>query len=812
MNRLRATVAAALAFGAIVASGLGAPVARAAARAHQTPSSPVSVYPTPGDKYEQPGTQITFRGIAAADIGGLTVVGSASGLHPGQIEADSDGDGGSFIPTTPFSPGETVTVTTELDIVGATNGTFQFTIDQPAPNLVPEALPDATGPDSTQQFHSAPSLQPARVIVTKDTAPASEGDIFVAPQFGPTQNGPMILDPYGNLVWFDPIPIAAKQIVTDFREQELDNQPVLTWFQGTTTAGTGAGVGVIMNDHYQQIATVHAGNGLQMDLHEFLVSNGGDAWIIAVAPVDLPGVLRPVLNSVVQEIDIATGLVLFQWDALDHVSLSSSYLYGPKVSGRVLDPYHANSVSLDAAGNPVVSLRNTYAVYDIDRASGATNWVFGGNGSTFKLGPGAATALQHDAVVQPSGDLTIFDDGAGPPKVHSQSRGIEVALNSQTNTATLVRQVTHSPSLLADFEGNVQVLSDGSWFLGWGQQPYFSEYNSSGVQDFDAHFATGTSSYRAYRFSWSGAPATNPALAVGTTPAGEPELWESWNGATDVAGWRVFEGPSSHEMQLIGAHAKRKFESTLEPATGERDVQVQAIGYAGNVIGTSPVQTVPNHVQLFGAEAFAPTTAGLTSVPVGCYSTTTCKLSATVADGTTVLAQSGQEGYAPGTAGLLYFQLSAAALATIAKSGPISATITVKDAGGARTATAPFELNSFTTSGAGPARSSTSSAGLAIVGGTTFVSATKGTGGVLVDCRSSVPCPLTTTITSGTTVIATTKREWIGADQLGYLFFSLTTAGQALLSHAAGNQLAAAISVAGPHLSAASNSALVAYR
>ena len=175
-----------------------------------------------------------------------------------------------------------------------------------------------------------------------------------------------------------PYAISRKTLVTDFRVQELNGQQVLTWWQGSTNNGSGRGQGVIFNKNYQEIATVHAGNGLQMDLHEFMVTNNGDAYVLAVSPVHLPGHVRSVENAVVQEIDISTGLVLFQWDASTTSASTTPTLFSPKETGQVLDPYHANSVSLDASGNIVLSTPNTSAVYDIDRTTGKIIWSLGG--------------------------------------------------------------------------------------------------------------------------------------------------------------------------------------------------------------------------------------------------------------------------------------------------------------------------------------------------------------------------------------------------------------------------------------------------
>ena len=108
-----------------------------------------------------------------------------------------------------------------------------------------------------------------------------------------------------------------------------------------------------------------------------MVTNKGDAWMIAASPVSLPGLGRPVIDSVVQEIDIKTGLVLFEWHALDHVALSESYKYTANQPGHVVDPYHLNSISLDRAGNVIVSMRNTSAIYKIDRRTGRVIWRLG---------------------------------------------------------------------------------------------------------------------------------------------------------------------------------------------------------------------------------------------------------------------------------------------------------------------------------------------------------------------------------------------------------------------------------------------------
>jgi Arylsulfotransferase (ASST) len=557
-------------------------------------SDPVSVFPSPGTKYNQPQTQITFRGVAADQIGQVTVVGSVSGAHSGTIEPDSDGDGGSFVPSTPFTPGETVTVSTALSVTGGENGQFTFAIANSDTPIGYGALPLVSAVrGGLQSFHSAPGLHPPTVDVTTDKAPASQGDIFVAPQFGPEQDGPMILDPQGRLIWFLPSPVQLNQLTTDFRVQTLHGQPVLTWWQGNTNGGHGRGVGVIYNQQYQPVATVRAGNGLDIDLHEFLVTDQGDAYFLCAWRVNVPGIRKPVVDAVVQEVDIKTGLVLFEWDALDHIPLTQSY-FTQNQTGSNYDPYHANSISLDTDGNLIVSMRNTSAIYKVNRETGQIMWTLGGKASTFRMGKGTRFWEQHDALVHPGEQITIFDDEGAPPRKHQNSRAIRIGLHVKQKTVNLIQKYGHTPQLPSAFEGSLQPLSNGDVFMGWGQQPYFSEDDASGRQIFDAHFAEPTGSYRAYRFQWTGQP---PASQIATASAaarnGTLDIYASWNGATQVTSWRVLGGSSQTALSPIAGDAKTGFETTIAVHAKPAYYAVQALDASGQVLGTSTVEPAP---------------------------------------------------------------------------------------------------------------------------------------------------------------------------------------------------------------------------
>jgi hypothetical protein len=798
---------------ALIAAGGGPFGLFAAAPAAAATTAPlVAAYPSPGSNYNPIDSQIAFRGIPASEIGPVSVVGSVTGAHAGQIEADPDGDGGSFLPTTPFAAGETVTVSTGLNIADGSAGKFSFTIVDPSKPILPMTLPlVSAGSGGTQYFHSRPDLVPPSVTVSKDSAPASQGDIFVAPQYGPYENGPMILSPNGQLVWFLPYAVNRKMLITDFRVQTLGTQPVLTWWQGTTNHGTGEGEGIIFNREYQQIYTVHAADGLLMDLHEFLVTPQGDAYLVAVQPVSDHSASphKPVFDNVVQEIDIKTGLLLFQWDALSHVPLSNSY-FSTKSPGFTFDPYHTNSVAVDRDGNLIISMRDTSAVYKVNRVTGQIMWQLGGKHSSFKMGKGTSAWFQHDALVQPDGSLTVFDDGGGPP-TYGSAHGIRVSLNLRTMTASLAGAYNHSPSLDTNFEGNVQQLSGNDVFMGWGQQPYFSEDNGSGQQIYDAHFTVPSSSYRAYRFPWSAQPPTLPAIAVGAGSAGATNVYASWNGATDVAAWRVLAGPSSTALTGVARGSRSNFETAVSTPSQAPYYSVQALGSTGQILATSPVAAAPPRIALYGRTVFM--SHGSTgAIPASCFAKQACHVSTTVYAGRTLISRTGPEALPLGHGGLLYFALTGAGRTLLAHAhgNRLLVTITARDSSGV-TGTTYVNLVSYGTAGATPPRSAAQSPTVQIAGLTAFVSSS-GTGGILAACYALAPCPDTATLSVHGSVIAQTGTETVGESSLGYVEFQLTSYGRSLLAHASGNQLGAQVTLKSGSAQATGSVVLVGFR
>jgi Arylsulfotransferase (ASST) len=569
------------------------PPAASAASAGAAASGPVAISPEPGTPDASPTTQISFLAAAGTSVSAVHVVGSHSGVHAGVLRAYSTGTGESFLPSHPFAEGEHVTVSASISSGGVTYpAKTAFTVAHQAP-VSQKQFPNNPGnPHAIQHYSSAPSLTPSTVTITTPVSPgASPGDLLMAPYQGDGSPGPMIVEQNGNLVWFRRLP--AGEDATNLQVQQYQGKPVLTWWQGRILeVGFGQGEDLIYNSSYQHVATVRAGNGYHADLHEIRLEPDGTAWIDAFDPIDMnlssvhglsDGVLT---DSVIQQIDVKTGLVMWEWHALGHIPVGESHNPPPR-SPYPWDYVHINSISPGSAGDVLLSSRNTWTLYDVDLHSGAVSWRLGGDHSSFKLGPGTRTYWQHDAEFQPGGLISVFDNGSTPPK-EKQSRGLLLDPNTTTHTVTLVKQLVNpSRTLLASSQGNTLSLPSGNWLMGYGGLPNFTEYDASGHVLLDGTLGKSVQDFRTYLAPWSARPQSAPAVLAKAAGADAIAVSASWNGATEVASWRVLAGASPSALASIVTVAKTGFQTTIVASTIAPYVAVQALDASGSVIGTS---------------------------------------------------------------------------------------------------------------------------------------------------------------------------------------------------------------------------------
>ncbi len=499
----------------------------------------------------------------------------------------------------------------------------------------------ASAQSGAYNFVSAPRLHPP--IVHNDHAVAHKqlaaGDFLLAIFHNPTttkslvgQSGPLLVNQSLQPLWFSPVPTGLS--ATDLTAQRYQGHPVLSWWQGSisATGDTTKGKDMVVNQQYRTVATLIGRQGWTLSPHEFLI-NGNDAWVTAYKPVPMDlshygaaphGYL---LDSAVQEYDLRNGKLLYTWDVKDHVPLSDSYQPAPKAAYVPWDAYHINSIQL-IGSRFLTSMRNTWAAYLVDDASQNIIWNLGGKRSSFAIPASAQFQWQHHVILHSHNLLSMFDDhccliaGAGKfAPASGPSRGLELRLNNSNHTASLVTQYKHGSNFgNTAFLGSTQLLPNGNVFEGWGSQPYFSEYNRSGKLLLEGVLPIGDVSYRAFVQRWMGAPAFPPSGAARSSH-GKVTVYASWDGATEVAAWRVLAGTNPKHLLTVAAGIKNGFETAFRLAKGYRLYKVQALGVRGRVLRTSGVFSVPASKVNSGGSSGSKPSGGSSKPPTVCFYT-----------------------------------------------------------------------------------------------------------------------------------------------------------------------------------------------
>jgi hypothetical protein len=160
-------------------------------------------------------------------------------------------------------------------------------------------------------------------------------------------------------------------------------------------------------------------------------------------------------------------------------------------------------------------------------------------------------------------------------------------LDESAKTATFVAE-HFLGDLVSGTQGNMQTLSNGNAFMGWGQQPFFSEYSKTGKLLMAIGFPKPDISYRAYRYVFHGHPAGRPAAAVRASGK-NTRVYVSWNGATDIASYQVFTGKSSKKLKLAKKVRRGGFETAVTVRGKGPAFRVKALDANGKVLGTSAI-------------------------------------------------------------------------------------------------------------------------------------------------------------------------------------------------------------------------------
>ncbi len=599
MSTTRRALLEAVAAGALGVA-LGGQPALAAAR--QTPVAQVPdqprTYPPHGTRTASPFTEISFRGVTEDELGPVYVTGAHSGGHAGIMAPHADGNGVSYIPDSAFEPGERVTVRADVPLTSTGSGELVFDVVRPSPLMRTRSGLTTDAPEvPPQAFRSRPDLKPPPMEITTPAQGTADGLVFLASKVDDGQYGLMILDNDGEIVWYQPAEVTDWEY-HDLRVQEYRGEPVLTWSTATTGGGYGQGHYVIADAAYETVAQVQAGNGFTSggDIHEFLLTPEGTAFIILYQAVDWDmtpaggSMYGGAVDGIVQEIEVETGRVLFEWHALDHIGVEDSYIAIPGTDpNRPSDYVHMNAITIAPDGDLMLSMRHTAAIYKVNRQSGEIVWQLHGKRSDFTMPEEARFNWQHDAHLHENGELTLFDNHeVNPPEgEEAWSRGLVLDLDMETMAATVAREYVHPERVLGRSQGNMQTLPNGNVFIGWGSAPDFSEFSPDGELIFNGRFAEGAQSYRAYRFPWTGQPVEPPAAVAETGVDGAVTVYASWNGATEMATWRVLAGDEPSNLSEVAAVPKSGFETAIEVATDAAWLAVEALDAGGTILGAS---------------------------------------------------------------------------------------------------------------------------------------------------------------------------------------------------------------------------------
>ncbi|MFG3253785.1 arylsulfotransferase family protein [Streptomyces sp. NPDC048172] len=427
----------------------------------------------------------------------------------------------------------------------------------------------APRPDTTHEtFLSRPGLAAeAPALSTIRTGKEDPRPLLTTP--GTTaQGGIGIYDNSGQLIYWKDGKYA------DLKAATYRGEPVLSVFSATSG---GDGKYVLLDSSYRQVAEF-AMKGYTTDPHDFQVSpDGKRVLLLSYHPVkkDLSEYGGPkdatVTDAVVQEQDIETGEVTFEWSALDHIPLTETQV---RLDEKEVDYVHFNSLAYEKDGTLLASARHSSTVYKIDMADGKIKWRLGGENSDFALpGLGDAFSFQHDARRLKDGSISVFDNGnlANPQR----SRGAVYTLDEAKKTATLTRDLQPDPPQYGSYVGSNNEMANGDQLVSYGNTGEIAEFQGE-APVWAGAFPENYLTYRAQRADWKGTPSSRPSAVL----RGD-RLAMSWNGSTEVRRWRVeVSGERAKEVKRTG------FETRTRISGSPEKVRITALDAKGNPLQT----------------------------------------------------------------------------------------------------------------------------------------------------------------------------------------------------------------------------------
>jgi len=185
-----------------------------------------------------------------------------------------------------------------------------------------------------------------------------------------------------------------------------------------------------------------------------------------------------------------------------------------------------------------------------------------------------------------------FDATASLPTAPSSSALI-LLLDLRTHIARIIERYPHPLGLTAAMFGSLSLLPNGDRFIGWGSGRDMSQHTRSGRLIFHAEIGTADTligSFRAFKAPWIGRPSTRPDVyAYAWGCQWRSAVYVSWNGATEVRSYRVFEAQEGARSVKVAEMEKEGFETRIAADRYVEYVFVEALDAESGVLGRSDV-------------------------------------------------------------------------------------------------------------------------------------------------------------------------------------------------------------------------------
>jgi hypothetical protein len=493
------------------------------------------ISPLPGSKYLSPSTNIIIRTIGRFapstfdDSSILSVSGSESGRHFGQLSLSEDRSTFFFVPEIPFTAGERVTVRTNRRLRTQEGFiieplSFQFEIGQSIPSSQLSMVRlESTSPEigidlgkiiydnhsrleSSSQSGSFPNDFPLPVITQLDN-PAS-GSIFIGTYkmglagyhlqyvtyIKSDRQYLMILNDKGEPKYWKEVAVET----TDFKPQPNGH---LTYYDFSF------GYYLELDSSFNIVDSYKCGNGYSTNAHELRVLADGHSLLLGDDPqsVDMSQIVPGgstnalVYGMVIQELD-RQKQVVFQWRSFDHFSITDAT--HEELTSESIDYVHPNALELDSDGNILLSSRHLDEITKINRTTGEIMWRWGGKQNQFQfVNDTQFFSHQHSIRRTTVGTYILFDNGNY--REQEFSRGVEYVLDQEKKTATLIWQYRHTPDIFSIAMGSIERLSNGNTIIGWGTaSDAFTEVHPDGSVALDVQLPDSIVSYRAVKYDW----------------------------------------------------------------------------------------------------------------------------------------------------------------------------------------------------------------------------------------------------------------------------------------------------------------------